>query len=179
MAIIHHQFESIHPFYDGNGRTGRIINILYLVIKDLLNLPVLYLSRYIITNKNEYYKLLQQVRLSENWEPWVLYMLKGVEETSRQTISLVQGIKEMMMEFKHKIRSELPKIYSQDFLNNLFRHPYTKIEFLMRDLNITRITATKYLNLVTKLGFLERKKIGRTYYYINTRLFDLFVNKPI
>ena len=179
MAIIHHQFESIHPFYDGNGRTGRIINILYLVIKDLLNLPVLYLSRYIITNKNEYYKLLQQVRISGNWEPWILYVLRGVEETSRQTISLVQGIKELMMEFKHKIRRELPKIYSQDLLNNLFRHPYTKIEFLIRDLNITRITATKYLNMITKLGLLERKKIGRTYYYINTRLFDLFVNKPI
>jgi len=178
MAIIHHQFESIHPFYDGNGRTGRIINILYLVIKDLLNIPVLYLSRYIITNKNEYYKLLQEVRISENWEPWILYMLKGVEETSQQTIFLVQSIKELMMEFKHKIRRELPKIYSQDFLNNLFRHPYTKIEFLMRDLNITRITATKYLNLVTKLGFLERKKIGRTNYYINTRLFNLFVNQP-
>ncbi|MGD1008385.1 MAG: Fic family protein [Ignavibacteriaceae bacterium] len=179
MAIIHYQFESIHPFYDGNGRTGRIINILYLVIKDLLNLPVLYLSRYIITNKNQYYKLLQQVRISESWEPWILYMLKGVEETSLQTISLIQGIKELMMEFKHKIRNELPKIYSQDFLNNLFRHPYTKIEFLMRDLNITRITATKYLNLVTKIGFLEKKKIGRTYYYVNRRLFELFINKTI
>lgn len=179
MSIIHHQFESIHPFYDGNGRTGRIINILYLVTKELLNLPVLYLSRYIITNKSQYYKLLQQVRQSENWEPWVLYILKGVEETSRQTILLVQGIKDLMMEYKHKIRRELPKIYSQDLLNNLFRHPYTKIEFLRRDLNISRITATKYLNLVKELGFLERKKIGRTYYYINTRLFDLFVNKPL
>lgn len=179
MAIIHYQFESIHPFYDGNGRTGRIINILYLVIKDLLNLPVLYLSRYIITNKKEYYKLLQQVRISGNWEAWILYMLKGVEETSRQSISLVQGIKELMMEFKHKIRRELPKIYSQDLLNNLFRHPYTKIEFLIRDLNITRITATKYLNMLTELNLLERRKIGTTYYYINTRLFDLFVNKTI
>jgi Fic family protein len=102
-----------------------------------------------------------------------------VEETSLQTISLIQGIKELMMEFKHKIRNELPKIYSQDFLNNLFRHPYTKIEFLMRDLNITRITATKYLNLVTKIGFLEKKKIGRTYYYVNRRLFELFINKTI
>jgi len=105
-------------------------------------------------------------------------MLKGVEETSRQTILLVQGIKDLMLEFKHKIRNELPKIYSQDLLNNLFRHPYTKIEFLMSDLNITRITATKYLNLITKLGILEKRKIGRSYYYINTKLFELFINKP-
>ena len=179
MAVIHYQFESIHPFYDGNGRTGRIINILYLVIKDLLNLPVLYLSRYIISNKGDYYKLLQEVRLTGNWEVWVLYMLKGVEETSRQTILLILGIKSLMMEFKHKIRNELPKIYSQDLLNNLFRHPYTKIEFLMRDLNISRITATKYLNLVSKIGILEKKKIGRSYYFINAKLFDLFINKPI
>jgi Fic family protein len=177
MAVIHYQFESIHPFYDGNGRTGRIINILYLVIKDFLNLPVLYLSRYIITNKTDYYKLLQQVRTSENWEGWILYMLKGVEETSRQTILLVRGIKKLMMEYKHKIRTELPKIYSQDLLNILFKHPYTKIEFLMNDLNITRITATKYLNSISKLGILEKKKIGTTYYFVNTGLFNLFVGK--
>ncbi len=111
MALIHYQFESIHPFYDGNGRTGRIINILYLVTKDLLHLPILYLSRYIITNKSEYYRLLQEVRDSEAWEEWILFMLKGVEETSRQTISLVQGIKQLMMEYKKRLRSDLPKIY--------------------------------------------------------------------
>lgn len=178
MALIHYQFESIHPFYDGNGRTGRIINILYLVTKELLHLPILYLSRYIITNKSEYYRLLQEVRDAEAWEEWILFMLKGVEETARQTISLVQGIKELMMEYKKRLRSDLPKIYSQDLLSNMFNHPYTKIEFLMRELNITRITSTKYLNLVTKIGLLEKQKIGRTYFFINRRLYDLFVNKP-
>jgi Uncharacterized conserved protein len=111
MAVIHYQFESIHPFYDGNGRTGRIINIMYLLIKDLLDLPILYLSRYIITNKTAYYDLLQRVRTCGDWETWVLFMLKGVEETSRQTILLVQGIKQLMMDYKHTIRTELSKIY--------------------------------------------------------------------
>lgn len=125
MAVIHHQFESIHPFYDGNGRTGRIINILYLVTKDLLNLPVLYLSRYIIENKGEYYRLLQSVRDDEHWEDWILYILKGIELTSIQTIALIKNIKILMQDYKRRIRTTLPNIYSQDLLNNLFRHPYS------------------------------------------------------
>jgi Fic family protein len=177
MAVIHHQFESIHPFFDGNGRTGRIINILFLLIKDLLDLPILYLSRYIITHKTAYYNLLQRVRTDGDWEAWILFMLKGVEETSRQTIVLVQGIKQLMMEYKNTIRTDLPKIYSQDLLNNLFRHPYTKIDFLMDDLDITRITATKYLNQLTEKRLLKRHKIGTTYYYINMPLFNLFAHK--
>ena len=127
MAVIHHQFESIHPFYEGNGRTGRIINILYLVAKGLLNIPVLYLSRYVIRTKSECYRLLQQTRDTGDWEPWILYMLQGVQLTARQTIWIIGRIKALMMDYKHRIRAELPKIYSQDLLNNLFRHPYTKI----------------------------------------------------
>ncbi len=149
MAIVHHRFETIHPFYDGNGRTGRIINILYLVKEDLLTLPILYLSRYIIQYKADYYKLLQQVRKDGNWEPWILYMLKGVEETAKQTLYIIEGIKKLMQEYKNRIRTELPKIYSQDLLNNLFKHPYTKIEFLERDLTVKRKTAAKYLNQLT------------------------------
>ena len=126
MAIIHHQFESIHPFYDGNGRTGRIINILYLVKCGLLDTPVLYLSRYINQNKNEYYRLLQAVRVEQSWEKWLLYMLDGVEQTSRQTTWLIRGIKELMQSYKNNIREQLHEIYSQDLLNNLFRHPYTQ-----------------------------------------------------
>ena len=145
MALIHYQFESIHPFYDGNGRTGRIINILYLVAKDLLHLPVLYLSRYIIRTKGEYYRLLQGVRDHEDWESWILYMLHGVESTARQTIWIIRAIKTAMMDYKHRIRAEFPKMYSQDLLNNLFRHPYTKIEFLQNDLRVTRLTASRYL----------------------------------
>lgn len=175
MAIIHYQFESIHPFYDGNGRTGRIINILYLVIKDLLKLPVLYLSRYIIANKPEYYRLLQRVRTEEDWHSWILYILKGVEITANDTIRLVISIKEIMMDYKHRIREKFPKMYSQDLINNLFKHPYTKIEFLMKDLNVARMTAAKYLDTLTENGFLDKRKIGRSNFYINIPLLALFV----
>ena len=178
MAVIHHQFESIHPFYDGNGRTGRIINILYLVAKGLLDIPVLYLSRYIICNKDSYYRLLQEVRDTGNWEPWIIYMLEGVEQTSRQTIWIIARIKEIMQDYKHRIRNELPKIYSQDLLNNLFRHPYTRIEWIQHDLGVSRLTATKYLQQLTEQGFTEKHKIGRYNYYVNRPLMDVFVEIP-
>ncbi|NSW45798.1 MAG: Fic family protein, partial [Bacteroidales bacterium] len=125
MALIHYQFESIHPFYDGNGRIGRIINVLYLILKGLLNLPILYLSRYIIKNKTDYYRLLQEVRENNSWEDWIVFILKGVEETSEFTIKLIENIKTLMQEYKHKIRNNF-NFYSQDLLNNLFSHPYTK-----------------------------------------------------
>jgi Fic family protein len=176
MAIIHHQFESIHPFYDGNGRTGRIINILYLVKQGLLDTPVLYLSRYINQNKNDYYRLLQTVRDTGSWEPWVLYMLEGIELTSRQTVSLILGMKDLMLYQKHKLRSELPKIYSQDLLNNLFRHPYTKIDFVMQELQIHRNTAVKYLEELVRIGLLTKHKLGKENFYLNSALFDLLAN---
>lgn len=173
MAIIHHQFESIHPFYDGNGRAGRIINVLYLVKYGLLDTPVLYLSRYINRNKGDYYRLLQAVRKSQNWEEWILYILEAVIQTSHQTISLIQGIRDMMQHHKHKIRSELPKIYSQDLLNNLFRHPYTKIDFITQELQIHRNTARKYLDELENIHILEKYKIGKENFYINKALFEL------
>ncbi len=178
MAVIHHQFERIHPFYDGNGRTGRIINILFLVAKGLLDIPVLYLSRYIIRNRPDYYRLLQSTRDTGNWEPWILYMLEGVELTARQTIWIIRRIKEIMMGYKHHIRAELPKIYSQDILNNLFRHPYTKIESVQNDLGVSRLTATKYLTLLTENGFLEKHKVGRHNYYVNRPLMNIFMDIP-
>lgn len=178
MALIHFQFESIHPFYDGNGRTGRIVNILYLVLKGLQNLPVLYLSRYIIQNKSDYYRLLQAVRESGAWEEWVLFMLQGVAVTSRQTIKIIQAIKELMMESKHRIRNNLPKIYSQDLINNLFKHPYTKIVYVMEDLQVTRSTATRYLDLLSHEGILEKQKHGRDNYYINKSLVEILLNIP-
>lgn len=176
MAIIHHQFESIHPFYDGNGRTGRIINILYLVKQGLLKIPVLYLSRYINQNKADYYRLLQATRDTDNWQPWLMFMLEGVEQTSRQTVVLIEGIKGTMQAFKQKMRAELPRIYSQDLLNNLFRHPYTKIDFVMTELNVSRITATRYLDELIRIGLLDKRKIGRDNFYINTALYDLLGN---
>ena len=176
MAVMHHQFESIHPFYDGNGRTGRIINILYLVKEGLLHIPILYLSRYINQNKAAYYRLLQKVRVDGAWEEWVLFILEGVEQTSLQSIQLIQGIKELMLKHKKKIRNELPKIYSQDLLNNIFSHPYTKIDFVMKDFDVTRITATRYLNELAAIGILHKEKIWKDNYYINTDLYHLLSN---
>lgn len=176
MAIIHYQFESIHPFYDGNGRTGRIINILYLIVAKLQNLPILYLSNYIIQKKTDYYRLLQQIRDDENWEEWILFMIQGVEKTSRETIGLILQIKELMMEYKNKLRDNY-KFYSQDLLNNLFKHPYTKIEFVVNDLNVSRITAANYLNKLADDGILRKEKIGTGNYYINEKLFKLLTNR--
>jgi Fic family protein len=176
MAIIHHQFESIHPFYDGNGRTGRIINMLYLVKEGLLHIPILYLSRYINQNKSTYYRLLQKVRLENAWEEWILFILEGIEQTSVQSIQIIQGIKELMLNHKRIIRSNLPKIYSQDLLNNIFSHPYTKIDFIMKDLGVSRLTATRYLDELHTLGILHKEKIWKDNYYINSDLFHLLAN---
>lgn len=175
MAIIHFQFESIHPFYDGNGRTGRIINILYLVMNDLLKLPVLYLSRYIVAHKADYYKLFQSVRETDDWENWILYMLNAVEQTSKETISLVIKIKDLILEYKNLLRSSF-KFYSQDLLNNLFRHPYTKIEFIQKDLKVSRITASKYLNELAKTQLLEKRKLGTSYYFVNKKLIQILTS---
>ncbi|HUQ47256.1 MAG TPA: Fic family protein [Gemmatimonadaceae bacterium] len=172
MTILHHQFESIHPFYDGNGRTGRIINVLYLVQKDLLDIPVLYLSRYIVRTKGEYYRLLQKVRDKDAWEEWVLYMLEGVEVTARDAIETIRRINKALFQTKHQIREKY-KFYSQDLINNLFMHPYTKIQFLERDLGVTRLTATKYLDELAEGGFLRKEKIGRANYYMNVALLEI------
>lgn len=173
MAIIHHQFESIHPFYDGNGRTGRIINILYLILKDLLDIPVLYLSRYIITHKADYYRLLQEVRTQDKWEDWILYMLDAVEKTSLETIELINNISDLMIKTQDKISQELPKIYSKDLVEILFMHPYTKIEFLVEKMGLHRHTASTYLNELEKIDILKPIKIGRSKYFINLELFDM------
>jgi Fic family protein len=172
MAIIHYQFESIHPFYDGNGRTGRIINILYLILEQLQTLPILYLSSYIIKNKSDYYRLLQEVREKDNWEEWLLFIITGVEKTSKETIALILAIKELMAQCKHTLRTNY-KFYSQDLLNNLFKHPYTKIEFVVNDLKVSRITAASYLNKLSEDGLLIKEKLGTGNYYINKPLFDL------
>lgn len=176
MAIIHYQFESIHPFYDGNGRTGRIINVLYLVMNDLLNLPVLYLSRYIIENKVDYYKLLQEVRETDNWENWILYMLDSIEQISKETIVLIGKIRDLIYEYKNLLRNNY-KFYSQDLLNNLFKHPYTKIEFVENDLGVSRITASKYLNLLAKDKILRKEKLGTGNYYVNEKLIEILTLK--
>lgn len=172
MALIHHQFESIHPFYDGNGRTGRIINVLYLVKEGLLDIPVLYLSRYIVRTKPDYYRLLQSVRERGTWEEWVGYMLDGVAATALETVGTIQAIKAQLQETKQRIRSNY-KFYSQDLINNLFSHPYTKVEFVQNDLGVSRLTATRYLDALARDGLLKKRKIGRTNYYINQPLYRL------
>ncbi len=180
MALIHHQFESIHPFPDGNGRIGRILNVLYLTRTDLLEIPILYLSRHITRTKGDYYRLLQGVRdaegAAEAWEAWVLYMLEAVALTAETTLGLVEGMRGQMADMKHRMRSELPKLYSQDLLNNLFRHPYTRIEFVVNDLDVTRQTAAKYLDTLAEHGFVRKHPSGRNNYYINTELLRLFLD---
>ncbi len=181
LAIIHHQFESIHPFYDGNGRTGRIICVLYLVLTGCLDLPILYLSRYITRNKGEYYRLIQAIgdKNEDNaaeWEAWILFMLKGIEETAVETTRLVKGISKLMAEFKALLRPKFGKQYRHELLNNLFFHPYTKVEFLEKEMMVSRITANRYLNALVKTGLIERIKIGRSYYYINLPLMNLFMS---
>lgn len=175
MALIHHQFESIHPFSDGNGRIGRIINVLYLTRVGLLEIPILYLSRYITTHKADYYRLLQAVRDESAWEPWLLYMLQAVSKTSTQTLDLIEGMRSLMADYKRRLRAHPSVRYSQDLLNNLFRHPYTRIEFIQADLGVTRQTAAKYLDQLAESGFVEKHQQGRNNYYVNTPLIELFM----
>ena len=181
LAIIHHQFESIHPFYDGNGRTGRIISVLYLVQNRLLDLPILYLSRYITRNKAYYYKLIQAVRDNDgdikDWQNWVMFILKGIEVTSKETIILINGIAQLMAQYKVILKPVFGKTYKHELLNNLFFHPYTKIEFIERDMNVQRKTAAKYLDMIVDLKLLTKMKKGSSNYYINNALFELFLNQ--
>lgn len=176
MALAHHQFESIHPFYDGNGRTGRIVNVLYLVKEGLLDIPVLYLSKHIVRTKADYYRLLQTVRDDNTWEDWVLYMLDAVEQTATQTLATIHAIKTALFDYKHRIRAQ-HKFYSQDLINNLFTHPYTKIDFLQRDLQVSRLTATKYLDALAASGFVQKQKVGRSNYYVNQALNQILLDQ--
>lgn len=173
MALIHYQFETIHPFYDGNGRTGRILNILYLVLNDLLDSPILYLSNYINKNKQEYYKLFTEFRENDNYEDWIIYILKGIKETSKNTIELIKIIQNEMEIYKEEFINKLPKIYSDELLESLFFEVYTRINYIEEKCNITRQTASTYLNSLVDAGLLEYEKVGRESIYKNTRLIDI------
>jgi Fic family protein len=176
MAALHYQFESIHPFYDGNGRTGRILNVLYLVKEGLLDFPVLYLSRFINVNKSTYYTLLQAVRDENTWEDWILFILEGIARMALTSCRMIEQIRDAMNSYKQQIRTKYPKFYSQDLINNLFFFPYTKISFLEKDLGTSYQTARKYLELLTNDGLLEKKTIWRTSYYINKSLMEILYN---
>lgn len=173
VCLVHYQFESIHPFYDGNGRTGRILNILYLVLNNLINSPILYLSKYINKTKQKYYKLFNEVRDNNNFEDWILYILKGIEVTSKETILLIEKIQNEMKNYKEEFRNKLPKIYSKELLESLFYEVYTKISYIEKACNVTRLTASSYLNQLEEIGLLESEKIGRERLYKNVRLIKL------
>jgi len=177
MALIHHRFETIHPFYDGNGRTGRIVNILFLVKEGLLDTPILYLSRYINQTKLEYYRLLQDIRDGGDWTDWLTYLLRGVSLTAQDTLCLVEAIRKLLLRHKQQLRAN-HKFYSHDLLNNIFRHPYTKVAFLEDDLRVSRATATRYLDALAHDGLLHKRKLGRENYYINHELVGLLFDRP-
>lgn len=173
LAAIHYQFEAIHPFTDGNGRTGRIINILYLVETKLLNLPVLYMSRRIIERKAEYYALLRGITEHQGWEPWVLYVLSAVRDTAVGTIQQIQAIRKLMEEYGKRVQEALPKTYRRELIDVLFERPYCKTGFLVDRKIAQRQTAAEYLKALMGAGFLESLKIGREVYYINTEFLTL------
>lgn len=175
MPIIHYQFESIHPFYDGNGRMGRILNVLYLTQQGLLDWPILYLSKYIIENKADYYRLLREVKEKENWLDWCQWFLKGIEETAKDMIEKINAIKSLMLDYKHHMRKY--KFYSQDLINLLFQYPYTKIKLLENELKISRFTAAKYLEILTKDGYLNKIKLGRDSFYFNISLLNILTGE--
>lgn len=173
MAIMHYQFESIHPFYDGNGRTGRIINILYLINEGLLDQPIIYLSKFIIQNKKQYYKGLDDVRQHGKWEAWIIYMLNSVETTAVDAIKKIKAIRLLLEQTIEMIKSKLPKIYSRELVELLFNHPYTRISILEEKIGISRFTASKYLKELEAIGMLKSQKFGRDMIYINVELFAL------
>ena len=173
MAIVHYQFESIHPFYDGNGRTGRIVNILYLILKGLLDIPILYLSSHIIKTKVDYYRLLGDVRKTGKWEDWIMYMLNCIEETAIKTSRLIQDIKEVLDMTIHRVKLEAPNIYSKDLVDVLFEQPYCKVSFLVEKGLYERRTAMKYLRHLEHLGILKGVVRGKQNLFINTRLYEL------
>lgn len=178
MAVIHYQFESIHPFYDGNGRTGRIMNMLYLTMRGLLDEPILYMSRYINQHKADYYRFLQAVRTDEAWEDWLLFMLDGVEQTAIETIRLINKIKALMDDYQERMKNELPRIYKKDLMESLFKHVYTKIPFVMRDTNVSEPTAISHLKQLVEKGFLTRREIStKNIIYVNEALYALFANQ--
>jgi len=173
LAILHYQFESIHPFYDGNGRTGRILNILYLMLNELIDVPILYLSSYIIAHKSEYYRLLNQTNHLGKWDEWIMFMLKAVEYTSKETISKITNIKDQLDATIIKVQEKAPKLYRKELVELLFEQPYSKIEFVVNKLGVERKAASRYLKELEDIGVIESKKIGRETLYINRELIEI------
>ena len=176
LAILHYQFESIHPFYDGNGRTGRILNILYLMLNELIDVPILYLSSYIIAHKSEYYRLLNQTNHLGKWDEWIIFMLKAVEYTSKETIVKITNIKNQLDATIIKVQEKAPKLYRKELVELLFEQPYSKIEFVVNKLGVERKAASRYLKELEDIGIIESKKIGRETLYINRELIEILTH---
>jgi Fic family protein len=177
MAILHYQFEAIHPFSDGNGRTGRILLLLYLKLSGLLDTPAIYLSEYIIKNKVEYYRCLRDVTEKNEWEDYILYMLDMIEETSNKGLKRLNKITTAMEETATEIKKKLPKVYSKDLIEILFRLPYTKRQHLI-DENIGNLkTVGNYLIALEENGFLKSEKVGKEKLYLNQKLLEILENK--
>lgn len=173
MALIHYQFEAIHPFSDGNGRTGRILNVLYLVQQKLLTLPVLYLSSYIINHKTDYYRLLRETTEQQKWEEWILYMLHAIAETSALTLKKIDDIQKLKVEILHKTKEIMKASYNRDLVDLIFSFPYVKIKTLETNNIAKRQTASVYLQQLAKENILEPIKVGKEMYYINQKLMEI------
>lgn len=173
MAVLHYQFETIHPFYDGNGRTGRIVNILYLILKGYLDIPILYLSSYIIRNKAQYYELLLSVSKDNNWENWILYILSGIEQTAKETIVKIKKIRELLDSTIETVKTKASKIYSKELVETLFVNPYCKVEFITTSVNVERKAASRYLHQLEEIGILKSYKVVKENIFINVELIEL------
>ncbi|WP_010323159.1 protein adenylyltransferase Fic [Marinobacterium stanieri] len=176
MAISHYQFEAIHPFHDGNGRTGRIVNVLYLIEQQLLTLPILYLSRYIVQHKSDYYRLLNQVTHSSNWQAWIIFMLKGVEQVSSWTCAKIAAMRQLITQTEEHVRQELPKIYSHELVQTIFEQPYCRISNLVEKDIAKRQTASNYLKQLVEIGVLQEKTAGNEKLFLNPRLLRLMTS---
>jgi len=175
MAVAHYQFEAIHPFLDGNGRTGRVINILYLIEVDLLTLPILYLSRYIVKNKQDYYRLLHEVTTTQNWEEWILYMLKAIEITATWTTKKIASVKNLMEDTTEHIKANLPKIYSHELVQTIFEQPYCRINNLVEKNIAKRQTASVYLKHLAEIGVLNEIQAGKEKLFVHPKLIQLMI----
>ena len=177
LAIIHYQFEAIHPFTDGNGRTGRILNVLYLVQQKLLDMPVLYMSQYILKYKSEYYAGLRRVTEEQQWHHWILFVLRAVEETSKQTCELIDDLLVQMQDVATRFRAQHRNAYSKDLIELVFSNPYCRIRFIEDTLQVSRPTASSYLQKFAELGILREARMGRDVYYVNERMLKTLNSK--
>lgn len=173
MAVLHHQFESIHPFYDGNGRTGRILNLLFLLLHGLLDAPVLYLSGHIVRNKADYYRYLQGVRTNNDWESWICYILEVVEQSSRDTIRKIHEIHALVDHTHSRFKQSHPKLYAYELVDLIFEQPYCRIEQVMKRMEVTRITASRYLSELVEAGLLTRRQEWKETLFINHHMMEV------